>query len=147
VDRRGSRRIEARARGLPRVAGHHSMRRRTCQLDAIRRVFDGVDRPISPQECLALARQDVPTLGIATVYRNVRRLVGDGWLRVVELPGGSDRYERAGKRHHHHFHCRGCDAVFEVEACPGDLESLSPRGFRLEAHELILYGRCDRCSA
>ena len=122
-------------------------RRRTCQLDAIRAVFDRVDRPIGPRECLSLARKEVPQLGIATVYRNVRRLLDEGWLRTVELPGTPDRYERAGKRHHHHFHCRVCDAVFEVEACPGDFRNLSPRGFRVEAHELILYGRCARCSS
>jgi Fur family ferric uptake transcriptional regulator len=122
-------------------------RRTTCQLDAIRGVFERVDRPLGPRECLALAREDVAGLGIATVYRNVRRLVEEGWLRIVELPGTPDRYERAGKRHHHHFHCRSCDTVFEVEACPGDFKSLSPRGFRVEAHELILYGRCARCSA
>jgi Fur family ferric uptake transcriptional regulator len=122
-------------------------RRRSCQLDAIRGVFDRVDRPIGPSECLSLARKEVPQLGIATVYRNVKRLVEEGWLRAVELPGSPDRYERAGKRHHHHFHCRVCDAVFEVEACPGDFRSLSPRGFRVEAHELILYGRCSHCSS
>jgi Fur family ferric uptake transcriptional regulator len=122
------------------------MRRRTSQLDAIRSVFDRADRPIGPRECLTMARDDVPRLGIATVYRNVKRLVDEGWLRVVELPGGPDRYERAGKRHHHHFHCRACDAVYEVESCPGDFRSLSPHGFRLEAHELILYGLCSRCS-
>jgi Fur family ferric uptake transcriptional regulator len=122
-------------------------RRITSQLDAIRGVFERVDRPIGPHELLGLARRDVPQLGIATVYRNVKRLVEEGWLRTVELPGSPDRYERAGKRHHHHFHCRVCDAVFEVESCPGDFRNLSPRGFRVEAHELILYGRCARCGS
>jgi len=90
----------------------------------------------------------VPGLGIATVYRNLRALAGDGWLREVELPGdGPSRFEVAGKDHHHHFHCRRCDRVYEVDACPGDLRALAPPGFRPETHEIILYGLCAACAA
>jgi Fur family transcriptional regulator, ferric uptake regulator len=88
----------------------------------------------------------VPSLGIATVYRNVKALLEDGTLRVVNVPGQPDRYERAGKEHHHHFHCRACDGLFEVEACPGGLAALAPDGFRTERHEIILFGLCSQCS-
>ncbi len=92
------------------------------------------------------AQETAPALGIATVYRNLKAMVEDGSLRPVELPGGPSRYEIAGKGHHHHFHCRGCDRVFEVEDCPGRLADLTPRGFCLESHEIILYGLCAGCS-
>lgn len=84
-------------------------------------------------------------MGIATVYRNVKVLLEDGWLQPVELPGAPSRYEVAGKHHHHHFHCRQCDKVYEVEDCPADLEHLTPAGFELETHEIILYGTCSQC--
>lgn len=119
--------------------------RRTRQREAIEAAFGSAGRPLSPEECLEMARADVPSLGIATVYRNVKRLVEAGRLRRVELPGAPDRYEVAGKSHHHHFHCRTCDGVFEVDACPGELETLAPGGFRVEDHELILYGACAGC--
>lgn len=121
-------------------------RRRTPQRAAIRRAFERAGRPLRPQECHRIARVDVPDLGIATVYRNIRELVGIGWLRVVELPGSSDRYETAAKRHHHHFHCRRCDGVFEVESCPGGFAALAPHGYRVEDHDLILYGVCRACA-
>lgn len=121
------------------------MRKRTHQRKAIRTALEGADRPLSPQEVLAAAQENVPSLGIATVYRNLRSLLDDGWLRSVGLPGAPDRYEVAGKHHHHHFHCQGCDRVFEVEDCPGDLGSLCPPGFELTSHEIILYGRCSDC--
>ena len=82
---------------------------------------------------------------MATVYRTVKALLEDGTLHAVELPGAPARYELAGKRHHHHFHCRSCDGVFEVEACPAGIRGLIPGGFRLEAHEIILYGLCATC--
>lgn len=121
------------------------MTRRTPQRRAIEDAFRGAGRPLSTEECHARARREVAGLGIATVYRNVRRLVDEGWLRVVELPGSPDRYEVAGKHHHHHFHCRACDGVFEVEECPGGFTGMAPGGFRVEDHEVILYGLCDGC--
>ena len=33
----------------------------------------------------------------------------------VEIPGQMPRYERADKGHHHHFVCRVCGGVFELE--------------------------------
>ena len=118
----------------------------TRQRRAIRETFRQADRPLSPQEVLERARLRIQGLGVATVYRNIRGLVEERWLRTVELPGTPDRYEVAGKEHHHHFHCRGCDGVFEVENCPGRIDDISPEGFALEAHEIILYGLCEVCN-
>ena len=123
------------------------MQRTTRQREAIRTALEAAGRPLSPQEILAAARADLPQLGLATVYRTVKGLLADGALRTVELPGTPARYELAGKHHHHHFHCRGCDGVFEVEACPAGIRGLLPGGFRLEEHEIILYGLCAACGA
>ena len=122
------------------------MRRKTQQRQAILQAIEAADRPLSPREILDAAKGEVPGLGIATVYRNIRNLVEQGALHAVELPGVPNRYEAAGKHHHHHFHCRGCDRVFEVEDCPGSLKQLTPSGFALESHEIILYGLCEGCA-
>lgn len=125
----------------------HPVRRNTQQREAIRATLARAGRPLSPSEIHRAASGSVPGLGIATVYRNLRSLAAEGWLREVELPGGGPiRYEVAGKGHHHHFHCRLCDRVFEVDDCPGDLRALAPPGFRPESHEIILYGLCARCA-
>lgn len=123
------------------------MQRQTRQRDAIRSALAAAARPLSPQEVLSAARRALPGLGIATVYRTVKALLAEGALHTVELPGAPARYELAGKRHHHHFHCRACDGVFEVEACPAGIRRLLPGGFKLERHEIILYGLCAGCEA
>ncbi len=123
------------------------MARHTRQRDAIASALQAAGRPLSPQELLAAARGDHPGLGIATVYRTLKALLADGALRAVELPGAPARYELAGKGHHHHFHCRRCDGVFEVDACPAGIRGLLPGGFLLERHEIILYGLCAACGA
>ena len=122
------------------------MERNTRQRTAIREAIAQSGRPLLPQEVLEAAEPAAPGLSIATVYRNLRALVEDGQLRPVVLPGENARYEVAGSAHHHHFQCRQCQRVFEVEACPGNLASLAPAGFTVEDHDLTLYGRCSDCA-
>ena len=122
-------------------------KRDTQQRRAIRAAIDEANRPLSPREVLETARRTSPSLGIATVYRTLKALVEEGALAQVELPGEPPRYEATGKRHHHHFHCRACDRVYELEGCPDGLRSLTPAGFFLESHEVVLYGRCAACVA
>lgn len=121
------------------------MERNTRQRTAIREVIAQAGRPLLPQEVLEAAQARTPGLSIATVYRNLRTLVGEGELRSVVLPGENARYELAGGGHHHHFQCLTCQRVFEVDACPGNLASLAPPGFSVEDHDLTLYGRCSEC--
>jgi len=121
------------------------MERSTRQRAAIRIAIASAARPLLPQEVLDSAKADVPALGIATVYRNLKMLVDEGELRSVLLPGENPRYELAGHSHHHHFQCVKCQRVFDVHACPGDLGRLAPAGFTVEDHDLTLYGRCTDC--
>ncbi len=102
---------------------------------------------MSPQEILVAAKLQTPGLGIATVYRNLRTFLEEGWLQPVDLPGAPSRYEVAGKGHHHHFHCRACDRVFELNQCTDDLTNLVPPGFKPESHDIILYGLCPTCAS
>ncbi len=122
------------------------MERDTEQRRAIRGVFTEVDRPLAPSEVLEASKRYVPTMGMATVYRNLKLLIEDGWLSSVELPGEPDRYERAGKGHHHHFVCQDCEQAFDIEACATDVGSMVPEGFEVTSHHLTLYGVCAGCA-
>lgn len=122
------------------------MERNTRQRAAIREAIAHAARPLLPQEVLDAAQAQVPGLGIATVYRNLRAMVDGGELQPVSLPGENPRYELVGRHHHHHFQCTRCQRVFDVHACPGDLSRLAPQGFVVEDHDLTLYGRCGDCA-
>ncbi len=122
------------------------MERNTRQRSAIRDAIALAERPLLPQEVLDAAQLEVPGLGIATVYRNLKALVDEGQLQPVNLPGENARFELVGHQHHHHFQCRQCQRVFDVHACPGDLSRMAPQGFRVEDHDLTLYGRCKDCA-
>lgn len=122
------------------------MERNTQQRRAILQAFAKNPTPLSPQELLRAAKPYARKLGIATVYRSIRSLITDGHLVPVKLPGSPDRYEPAGKHHHHHFECSGCGKIFEVEGCTLSLARLAPKGMRVDRHEVFLYGTCKDCS-
>ena len=119
--------------------------RSTTQQIAIRRVLESAGRPLCPSEILEGARHEVPNLGQATVYRGIQRLLAREDIRRVKLPGLIDRYEWGAGHHHHHFLCRSCEKLFELNACPGGLEKLAPKGFLAEDHDLLIKGLCPQC--
>jgi Fur family transcriptional regulator, ferric uptake regulator len=120
--------------------------RSTRQKRAIEAVLRDHRNPLTALEIQGLALKEVPSLGIATVYRSLKSLAKDGQVVAVEIPGESPRYERADKGHHHHFLCRTCGAVFELEKCLEGIRKMAPPKFRVEDHEIILYGACKDCA-
>jgi Fur family ferric uptake transcriptional regulator len=121
------------------------MERDTQQRRAVREVFEQSPRPLAPNEVLAAAQDIVPSLGMATVYRTLRAFVEEGLIRTVELPGEASRYEKADLGHHHHFQCRRCARVFDIEGCDSRVHELAPPDFRVEDHRILLVGLCPDC--
>jgi len=105
-------------------------------------------RQLSAQDLHREARSIEPSIGLATVYRNLSTLESEGVVEVISQEAGEAAYRLCSQGHHHHLVCTGCGAVIEIEEC--DLEALSRRmsrrhGFRIEQHDVTLRGRCPRC--
>ncbi len=96
-------------------------------------------------EILKKGRELVTSLNQATVYRNLKNLVDDGWLKRVNHPSQGILYERSGKGHHHHFHCRACNRAFELPGCALKEDNALPEGFIVEGHEVFFSGLCPAC--
>jgi Fur family transcriptional regulator, ferric uptake regulator len=122
--------------------------RQTRQRDTIVEVIRGSAGPLTVGEILERAQEQVPGLGVATVYRTVKLLLEGKQIQTVILPSGETRYESTGLGHHHHFHCRTCQEVFDLESCPVQVPRGSYEGgYVVEDHELTLYGTCPACAA
>ena len=96
-------------------------------------------------------RRRKPAVGRASVYRALEQLEQLGLVQRIEVCRGTAGYERVDPTGHHHHHaiCRDCGRMvpFEdpvLERAIGSLsESLS---FEVTEHDVVLRGRCERCS-
>jgi Fur family ferric uptake transcriptional regulator len=122
------------------------LRRNTTQRKAIEQVFRQNERPLGVDEVLKSGRKFVASLNQATVYRNLKILIDDGWLKRIFHPVLGSLYERTGKGHHHHFYCRGCKRAFDLPGCALKEEDAAPDGFVVEDHEIFLFGVCPTCA-
>jgi Fur family ferric uptake transcriptional regulator len=105
---------------------------------------------LTAQELLDRLRASDRTVGIASVYRILDLLVGEGFVQKIEIGSGTSRYEpvRSGGEHHHHLVCDSCGKVepFEdigLERALGRVEQHS--GYDVSLHDVVLHGACGDC--
>jgi Fur family transcriptional regulator, ferric uptake regulator len=90
-----------------------------------------------------------PSIGRATVFRTIDKLVQLKVLDRIDFAGGERCYRLCDKeQHHHHLTCRICHRVVELELClpSAKIEAIGQREhFTIEDHEISLYGLCEKC--
>lgn len=123
-------------------------KRRAVQREAVQDILRASDRPLLPADILRIAAEHGRRLGVATVYRALRALVEAHEAVSVFIQDGPRRYELVERGHHHHFLCQKCGSVFDISGCLGkDLfAGMVPDDFRMEGHEVTLYGLCAGCA-
>jgi len=86
----------------------------------------------------------------ATVYRTLGLLVEGGFLESLDTGQGELLYEHVlGHRHHDHLVCTDCGRIeefYEPEIERLQEEVCQRKGFRLEYHNLRLFGTCGACT-
>jgi len=104
---------------------------------------------LSAQETHDRIRAQGARVGIASVYRVLDLLAGQGLLTRVDLGDGVARYEAARPDgHHHHLVCGDCGKVeaFEDAALERELSRVADRvGYAVDGHDVVLRGACDEC--
>ncbi len=99
------------------------------------------------------AREKMPTIGIATVYRNLKILTELGEIIKIAGSDGFERYD-GNKERHYHFKCKQCGRLIDLSArSQKNLEAMDhmiKNTFDLEGKEAIvnmtlLEGICEDC--
>jgi len=118
--------------------------RATAQRRAIYALFAGTENGhLSAEEVFQRARAELPELSRATVYNALGELAEAGLLGVVEGPG--PRQFDANVTSHHHFRCRACHGLYDIE--PGHIDmTLREPGFEVERAHVLLEGLCPKCA-
>ncbi len=117
---------------------------------AVIRLFIKKRRILSPQDVHRKLKSVITPLGLPTIYRILEELSSIGILVPVTSEERVLSYALCGKPqdHHHHFVCRKCHKVEEVDYCNfGAISKLIARklGGMVERHSLNIEGLCVRC--
>jgi Fe2+ or Zn2+ uptake regulation protein/O6-methylguanine-DNA--protein-cysteine methyltransferase len=121
----------------------HSLRV-TPQRRAILGTFaGGPTEHLSAEEVHARALRDVPELGRGTVYATLAELNELGILGSVGAPEPV-RYE-TNVEPHHHFRCRLCLRLFDVDIEPPSTAALEKEGYAVESVTVATDGICVEC--
>ena len=105
---------------------------------------------VTAQELHARLRSRGERLGLATVYRTLALLAGEGAIDSIAHEPGELCYRWCGDEHHHHLVCSRCHRVEELGNCElgGWLDRVAAKhGFVATAHRLEVAGLCAGCRA
>lgn len=92
-------------------------------------------------------RPQLPTISLATVYRNLGILSAQGVIRKIEMPDGRDRFDWR-VTDHDHFMCRGCGKLWDFNLTTPLTESIpAGMGFHVQDYALVVRGLCADCAA
>jgi Fur family ferric uptake transcriptional regulator len=128
------------------AAGERVTRQRLIVADALGRA----GRQITAAELYEQLRRAEPSLGRATVFRTLERLVEAGVARRLELEGHVYAYVACDPSHHHHLSCSNCGRVEEIpESWVRPIAARASRqlDFEIDDARLDFYGRCAECRA
>ena len=98
-------------------------------------------------EIYALARKGMPSLSLATVYRNLNQLAENGIIRRIDGLDGSVHFDHNLCKHYH-FICTKCNKVYDVayDIAPDLADKvLAETGLFVESFDISLKGNCTNC--
>ncbi|MBO5214624.1 MAG: transcriptional repressor [Clostridia bacterium] len=90
------------------------------------------------------AKRTCPSLGIATVYRNLKRLSEKGQIVAIETSNGSVHYDACVKEHAH-FICEKCGKILDIDFPEVPFTEAENAGYEVHRGKVVLYGLCPHC--
>jgi Fe2+ or Zn2+ uptake regulation protein len=121
--------------------------RLTPQRLAILHTINESGQHLTPLEIYQLARQVIPGITEATVYRTLSFLAEQGLILVAHMGSGQLVYETAEPAHHHLI-CRKCGSARQIEH--DMLKSLyqdfkKSTGYQIDTIHATFFGLCPAC--
>ena len=140
--------IPEQARSFRDLCGAHGITV-THQRQVLFEVMQTIPGHPSPEEVYARVQERIPSISLATVYKNIHLFIASGLFREVSLHHGSLRVEM-NDRPHHHMVCTRCKSIFDLdeEQLGGLAEPRTlPGGFRAERYAVDVLGQCVACQS
>ena len=120
----------------------------THQRWVIYRTLAGTVQHLTPEETFKQVRRDIPSISLATVYKNIKTFLDARLLKEVSTPRQTMRLD-ANLDPHCHFVCASCSTILDISqdcVAPIHLKKGLPRGFQVVSYEVNFLGLCGQCS-
>ena len=120
----------------------------TAQRRALASVLHGPNVHLTADEIFDRARHELPEISRATVYNTIHELTRLGELLELSLDGRSKRYDPNVQPGHHHFVCRSCAAIHDVnmgQPAPA-LDGQAHPELHADTAHIVYGGLCAACS-
>ncbi|HSY73124.1 MAG TPA: Fur family transcriptional regulator [Alloacidobacterium sp.] len=101
----------------------------------------------SPEEVYARVKRRIPSISLATVYKNLHLFIESGIFHEVSLHHGSLRVE-TNHNPHHHLVCTACKSISDIRADALGLTTKYgklPGGFKVQRYAVDVLGLCAAC--
>ena len=95
----------------------------------------------------ALLKKELPSISLATVYRNLNQLAANGMVKKIEGLDGSIHFDHNLSKHYH-FVCTKCNKVYDVpyDVAPDLGKNVSAKtGLIIENYDITFKGICPEC--
>jgi Fur family transcriptional regulator, peroxide stress response regulator len=103
----------------------------------------------SPEAIYDQVKARIPSISLATVYKNIQTFIDSGMLRKVSTYHGALRVE-PNLEAHHHLVCVRCKSIMDVgedKIDPIHLHQKLPRGFKVTRIAVDILGVCESCAS
>jgi Fur family peroxide stress response transcriptional regulator len=120
----------------------------THQRWVIYRVLAGTTQHPTPEATYAKVRREIPSISLATIYKNIQTFLAAGLLREVSTPDETMRLD-ANLEAHHHLVCGRCGTILDLagdSVAPLHLKGRLPRDFRVKSYNVSFLGYCGQCA-
>jgi Fe2+ or Zn2+ uptake regulation protein len=111
-------------------------------------VIAGSQRPLTPQEVHDEAREQLPQIGLVTVYRTIEKLEGLGLVNRVHHSDQCQTVFRSTPSHQHLLICTECgqSVYFDGLEIEKEFQKTGENlGYTVTGHWLQLSGMCSDC--
>jgi len=126
-----------------KILKEHSMKVTPQRLEVLKYLDEHRTHPTVEIIYMALKKKN-PSLSKTTVYNALEALEKHGIIQSITISGNEHRYDFRNDIHHH-FLCKKCGRIFDIDLdCPY-IEKVSNSGFKVEEVHGYFKGICKDC--
>ena len=100
---------------------------------------------LTADEIFMYAKQEIPSIALGTVYRNLNKLVEENQIKRVSLPNSPDKFDWNLSKHSHII-CSRCSSINDIYISEID-NILKKEIDSLISYNITIDYVCEKCKA